>query len=446
MPETINIFNKNNKSSGDTYVPLAERCRPQTLNEVFGHEKYLKKDSPLRQQIKKGQLLSLIFWGPPGVGKTTLARILANEMDFPFFSLSAVTSGKKEMKEIIDRARFERQQGKNGHLLFIDEIHRYNKAQQDGLLHAVEDGTIILIGATTENPSFEIIAPLLSRCQVIKLEILSKSELEKIVWRAVKADSTFSKLNVKISGLNELLVFGSGDARRTLNLLEICFNLVRAKNGKVDITADVIRNAAEHNTLLYDKKGEYHYDTISAFIKSVRGSDPDAAVYYLARMLDSGEDPVFIARRLIILASEDVGNAEPYALSLATAGLQAVQAIGMPEARIVLAQVSTYLASCPKSNAAYLSIDAAGEEVKNKPDLKTPLHLRNAPTKLMKELGYSSGYQYAHNFPGHFVEQFYLPEEISDKIFYKPTDQGREKILKERLENLWKKRKKDSKK
>jgi putative ATPase len=424
-----------------TYIPLAERCRPKNLTELIGHEKYFKVNAPLRRQIEAKKIPSIILWGPPGVGKTTIAYIIANEAGARFSTISAVTSGVKDLKEIIKRAKLDRDQFHQGHLLFIDEIHRFNKAQQDGLLHAVEAGTIILIGATTENPSFEIIPPLLSRCQVIKLEPLSIKNLEDIVWRAVQQDDVYSKLKVEISGIKELLNLGSGDARRILNLLEICFNLVKCEKGKVDITAEIIKQAAEQNILLYDKKGDYHYDTISAFIKSIRGSDPDAAVYYLARMLDAGEDPVFIARRLIILASEDIGNAEPYALSLANAALQAVHAVGMPEARIILSQVTTYLASCPKSNSAYLAIDRALKDVKENPTAQVPLNLRNAPTKLMEELKYGSDYKYPHDYPDHFIKESYLPQEFKNKTYYKPTEQGREKILKERLEKLWQKKK-----
>jgi putative ATPase len=427
--------------SNDIYIPLAERCRPKKIAELVGHDKYFNKNAPLRRQIEAKKIPSMILWGPPGVGKTTIAHIIANESGADFSTISAVTSGVKELKEIIKRAQLDRDQFHKGFLLFIDEIHRFNKAQQDGLLHAVESGIIILIGATTENPSFEIIPPLLSRCQVIKLEPLTMKNLEDIIRRAVQQDRTFSRLNVNISGLKELLNLGSGDARKILNLLEICFNLVKCVQGKVNITAKIVKQAAEQNILLYDKKGDYHYDTISAFIKSVRGSDPDAAVYYLARMLDAGEDPVFIARRLIILASEDIGNAEPYALSLANAALQAVHTIGMPEARIILSQATTYLASCPKSNAAYLAIDQALKEVKENPTAQVPLHLRNAPTKLMEELQYSSDYKYPHNYPDHFIQQSYLPEELKNKTYYKPTDQGREKILKERLIKLWRKEK-----
>jgi putative ATPase len=422
----------------NSYTPLAEKSRPKYLKEMVGQEKILAKDSALIQQIRSGKLQSLILWGPPGVGKTTLARIIATELKVPAVSISAVTSGKKELKAITDQANFEKRNSGKSTLLFIDEIHRFNKAQQDGLLHSVEEGTIILIGATTENPSFEVISPLLSRCQVLKLEPLNKSHLEKIVLQAIKSDEVFSKLKVKFSGMDKLISLGGGDARKTLNLLEVCMNQVQVKNKVADITPQLVTKAAESNVLYYDKKGDYHFDTISAFIKSVRGSDPDAAVYYLARMLEAGEDPMFIVRRLIILASEDIGNAEPYALSLTTAAMQAVHNVGMPEARIILSQVTTYLASCPKSNSAYLAIDAAIKDVRENPDIAVPLHLRNAPTSLMKDEGYGEDYKYPHDFPLHFVQEMYLPEKLKNKKYYNPTNLGREKALKDRLKLLWK--------
>lgn len=439
MSVTQNLFAKSESEiSNNIYTPLAEKCRPATLKEMVGHDSLLSQESPFIHQLKSGKLQSLIFWGPPGVGKTTLARIIAKELNLPKFSISAVSSGKKELKEITDKAQFEKRNSGKSTLLFIDEIHRFNKAQQDGLLHAVEEGVIILIGATTENPSFEVISPLLSRCLVIKLSTLTTEQLKDIVIRAIRSHDVFSKLNVKVSGMDKLISLGGGDARKTLNLLEVCFNLVQVNNKKIDITSELVKKAAESNTLYYDKKGDYHYDTISAFIKSVRGSDPNAAVYYLARILEAGEDPMFIVRRLIILASEDIGNAEPYALSLATAAMQAVHNVGMPEARIMLSQVTTYLASCPKSNAAFLAINAATQDVKDNPDLPVPLHLRNAPTKLMKEEGYGEDYKYPHDNPQHFIKETYLPEKLKHKIYYNPTELGREKVLKERLIILWK--------
>jgi len=436
MRDSYNLFSKQKTSD----IPLAERCRPSTLDDIIGHDKYLDKKSPLRRQIDAGRIPSMILWGPPGVGKTTLAHVITRESDLSFETLSAVTSGKKELNAVIHKAQLSAART----ILFIDEIHRYNKAQQDGLLHAVEDGTITLIGATTENPSFEVISPLLSRCQVLQLDPLSIEELKSIVDKAVKSDAVLSKLSIDIQGLNELLFYGNGDARRILNLLESCIHTADPEESPIVLSADMIREVASQNVLLYDKKGDYHYDTISAFIKSVRGSDPDAAVHYLARMIEAGEDPVFICRRLIILASEDIGNAEPYALSLANAGLQAVQAIGMPEARIILSQVTTYLASCPKSNAAYLAIDSALADVRNHQQLEVPLHLRNAPTKLMKDLKYGAEYKYPHDHPNHFILENYLPKQLKNKVYYKPTTLGREKTLKERLTKFWGKRKKYS--
>ena len=419
-------------------VPLAERCRPQHLPEVSGHQDIIGPESSLSKLLESGHLSSIIFWGPPGVGKTTIARLLAKEVNYIFHSISAVSSGVKQVKEIIAEARQQLDFYGKKTALFIDEIHRFNKAQQDALLHAVENGTLVLIGATTENPSFEVNSPLLSRCQVIKLDELSADDLKKIVSNAIENDILLKKQKLNIEDFDTLIRFGGGDARRTLNLLEAAFHLADKSAKEIKINNDLLKHAASQNLTYYDKKGEYHYDTISAFIKSVRGSDPDAAVYWLAVMLAGGEDPLFIARRLIILASEDIGNAEPYALSLANAGFEAVHNIGMPEARIILAQVTTYLASVPKSNAAYLAVDEALAEVRENKNLNIPLHLRNAPTKLMKEIGYGEDYKYPHSFPGHFVRQQYLPDELQGRQFYKPADIGREAKLKTYLEHLWK--------
>jgi len=421
-------------------IPLAERCRPNHLSEIIGHSSILGEEGQLKEQINSGYLPSIILWGPPGVGKTTIARVLSSQLKYHFHDISAVSSGVKELKEIMEASRNRLRMYQQNTVLFIDEIHRFNKTQQDALLHAVERGEVILIGATTENPSFEVNAALLSRCTVLKLENLSKDNLQAIVKRALKNDVILSRLKIEIENPEVLLLQGGGDARKTLNLLETGFYLADRAADPVKITDSVLKKAMTQNPLLYDKKGEYHYDIISAFIKSVRGSDPDAAVYWLARMLAAGEDPLFIGRRLIILASEDIGNAEPYALSLANAGFEAVRNIGMPEARIILSQVTTYLASVPKSNAAYLAVDAALEEVKRSGNLAVPLHLRNAPTQLMKELKYGGDYKYPHNFPDHFIHQQYYPDKMKPKKFYSPSDQGREGKLKEYLEQFWGKR------
>ena len=438
LQQKTNIFDHSARSS--VKRPLADRMRPERLDEMIGHETVLGKSSALYKQVRSKFLPSLILWGPPGVGKTTVAQILSKEAGYQFVSVSAVTSGVKEIREIIQQASDQIKYYNESTILFIDEIHRFNKAQQDALLHAVEDGSIILVGATTENPGFEVIAPLLSRCQVLKLESLGKKDLKKIIERAVAQDVILSKYSITIENEDALIFYGSGDARRTLNLLEIAFHLAEKDGNKIRITEAMIKQACEQNPLYYDKKGDYHYDTISAFIKSVRGSDPDAAVYWLARMLDGGEDPTFIARRLIILASEDIGNAEPYALSLANAGFEAVKNIGMPEARIILSQVTTYLASVPKSNAAYLAIDRAAEEVRKSGQVLVPLHLRNAPNSLMKELNYGADYNYPHDFPDHFTRQDYLPPKLKNKQFYYPSNSGREIKLKEYLSKYWPKK------
>ncbi len=420
------------------FTPLAERLRPKKLNQIIGQKDILSEGKPLYEMIKSDNLTSIILWGAPGTGKTTIAKVIANEIDADFFELNAISSGVKEVREIIKKAEENKGLFKKRTILFIDEIHRFNKSQQDALLHAVEKGLITLIGATTENPSFEINSPLLSRCQVFTLNKLTDEDLNQILERALKEDIYLSKLEIEIEDKELLFSLSDGDARVMLNRFEIMVNLSRNSGNKVFISSETIKEVFQKTNLQYDKNGDEHYNLISAFIKSVRGSDPDAAVYYLARMLEAGEDPKFIARRLIILASEDIGNAEPYALTLATSCFNAIDVVGMPESRIILSQVATYLASCPKSNASYLAIEKAVEDVKKFGSIPVPLHLRNAPTKLMKNLGYGKDYKYSHNYDNHFVKQNYLPEKLKGKIYYRPTKIGREKVLKERLVELWK--------
>jgi len=435
----MDLFREKKQKNVQSRPPLAERLRPLKIEDFYGHKEYLATGRLLRQLIDKNEIISLIFWGPPGSGKTTLARIIARSANAKYYQISAVDSGVKELREIIKVGESNKNNGIST-LLFIDEIHRFNKAQQDALLGSVEQGVLTLIGATTENPSFEIISPLLSRIKVIKLEPLTKNDIKSILSNAVNNDEYLKPLNLGIeSDAEETLIRSSGgDARRLLNTLEISSRLVGQNS---IITNDIVNHALLSNHYVYDKKGDAHYDTISAFIKSIRGSDPDAAVYWLARMLESGEDPKFIARRMIILASEDIGNADPFALVLADSTFAAIDKIGMPEARIVLSQAATYLASTHKSNAAYLAIDKAVNVVKEGGSYPVPLHLRNAPTKLMKDEGYSDGYLYPHNYPGHFSNQDYLPPELSATLFYEPTKEGKEKKFFERLSSLWKKHK-----
>ena len=424
-----------------SFIPLAERVRPQSLDDFIGQSHLLGEGKPLRMMVEKGDLFSMILWGPPGVGKTTLARLIAHYIKADFHQLNAVSSGVREVRDVIAKAERSLKQLNKRTILFIDEIHRFNKAQQDALLHSVEDGSIILIGATTENPSFEVISPLLSRCRVYVLESLAKEGLSAIVRRALTVDTILSNRHVTIEDLDFLLLLSGGDARKLLNGLETALHLTKPDaDGGATITKTKIEEAFQRKYTLYDKTGDQHYDTISAFIKSLRGSDPDAAVYWLARMLDGGEDPKFIARRMVVLASEDVGNADPTALPMATACFTAVDYVGMPEARIILSQTATYLASAPKSNASYMAIEQAMEDVRNVPNAPVPLHIRNAPTQLMKELEYGKEYKYSHHYDEHFVEQQYLPDNLKDKIYYKPSDLGKEKEMRERLNRLWKKR------
>jgi len=420
--------------------PLAERIRPRVLSEFIGQTNLIHENSLLSKAVLSNQPFSLIFWGPPGTGKTTLARILSREFGVEYFELSAISSGVKQVREILEKGKASFESGKRS-ILFIDEIHRFTKSQQDALLHAVEDGSITLMGATTENPSFEVISPLLSRCRVLRLHPLNDLDLECVIKRALGNDILLSQKNLQIDDETKTFLIDScgGDARKMLNTLELAISLHSEGNAK--LLKENIQEALQQKQVIYDKTGDYHYDVISAFIKSVRGSDPDAAVYWLAVMLEGGEKPEFIARRLIILAAEDIGNAEPYALQLATAAFDAVHKIGMPESRIILSQITTYLAGVPKSNAAYKAIDSALENVRQNGAGSVPLHLRNAPTKLMKSEGYGKNYKYAHSYGEHFVEQNYFPESFKNTPqFYSPQNEGREKFLKERLGKLWKDR------
>ena len=417
--------------------PLPERMRPRTLDQYVGQRHLVGEGCILRKMIESGNLSSFILWGPPGVGKTTLAHIIAETLDRDFFTLSAVTAGVKDVREVFEKAKANNLfQQKGAPILFIDEIHRFNKAQQDALLGAVENGTIVLIGATTENPSFEVITPLLSRCQVFVLKSLEKSDLQLLLERALKEDVLLKEKDIRIQESEALMRYSGGDARKLLNVLEL---VVDAQAGKSPILLDnaSVTASIQENMAIYDKDGEMHYDIISAFIKSIRGSDPNAAIYYLARMIDGGEDPIFIARRLCLSASEDVGLANPNALLLANACFEVVSKIGMPEGRIPLAETTVYLASSPKSNASYLAIDKALALVKETGNQPVPLPIRNAPTQLMEELGYGDGYKYAHDYPGHFADMEFMPESLRGTVFYEPAKNKHEDVLRAYLEACW---------
>ena len=412
--------------------PLAERLRPRTLDDYIGQEHLVGEGAVLRNMIDAGRISSFILWGPPGVGKTTLAQIIAHRLETPFYTLSAVTSGVKDVRDVIEKAQKGRFFNEASPILFIDEIHRFSKSQQDSLLGAVEKGVITLIGATTENPSFEVIRPLLSRCQLYVLKSLEKEDLLKLLDRAVTQDAVLKEKNIELKETGALLRFSGGDARKLLNILELV-----VESGDTVITDEIVTLRLQQNPLAYDKDGEMHYDIISAFIKSIRGSDPDAALYWLARMIEGGEDPKFIARRLVISASEDIGLANPNALLLANAAFDAVNKIGWPEGRIPLAEATVYLATSPKSNSAYLGIDAALELVRRTGNQPVPLPIRNAPTQLMKELGYHDGYKYPHDYPGHFTEQQYLPDDLKDvRIWHGQHSPAEEKLV-ERMINYW---------
>lgn len=424
-------------------LPLAERLRPQTLDEYIGQKHLVGEGAVLRQMIESGNLSSFILWGPPGVGKTTLARIIAHQLERPFYTLSAVTSGVKEVREVIDKAKrtaamntgiFAATTDRRSPILFIDEIHRFSKSQQDSLLGAVEDGTITLVGATTENPSFEVITPLLSRCQVYVLKSLGKEDLLELLHRALTEDEYIRSLEIEVKETESLLRYSGGDARKLLNIIELVTN-----SGVRVIDNGTVTKQLQQNPVAYDKDGELHYDIISAFIKSIRGSDPDAAIYWLARMIAGGEDPKFIARRLVISASEDIGLANPNAMLVANACFDTLTKIGWPEGRIPLAEATIYLATSQKSNSAYLAIDQALAEVKRSGNLPVPLHLRNAPTQLMEELGYSDGYKYAHDYPNHFVKQQFMPDELQGTHFWTAQGSPQEQKMADWMKYLWEK-------
>ncbi len=415
--------------------PLAERLRPKSLDDYIGQKHLVGEGAILRKMIDAGRISSFILWGPPGVGKTTLAQIIANKLETPFYTLSAVSSGVKDVREVIEKAKSSRFFSQASPILFIDEIHRFSKSQQDSLLGAVENGTVTLIGATTENPSFEVIRPLLSRCQLYVLKSLEKEDLLELLHHALTKDTILKEKNIEIKETDAMLRFSGGDARKLLNILELVVD--SDSEDPIVITDDKVVERLQQNPLAYDKDGEIHYDIISAFIKSIRGSDPDGAIYWLARMVEGGEDPSFIARRLVISASEDIGLANPNALLLANACFDTLMKIGWPEGRITLAQATIYLATSPKSNSAYLAIDSALELVRNTGNLPVPLHLRNAPTKLMKQLGYGADYKYAHDYKDNFVKQQFLPDELKTQSIWHPQNNSAEVKLKEHMKQLW---------
>lgn len=422
-----------------SYPPLAERMRPKNLNDYIGQKHLVGEGAVLRNMLESGRFSSIILWGPPGVGKTTLARIIANQLQRPFYTLSAVSSGVKDVREAIEKARNSRFFNTASSILFIDEIHRFSKSQQDSLLGAVEEGVVTLIGATTENPSFEVISPLLSRCQVYVLEHLGNDDLMDL-WLKVSTDDVVLKnRKFKIEEDDALLRFAGGDARKFLNIVELIVN-AHNEDEEIVITNELVTKLLQQNPAQYDKNGEMHYDIISAFIKSIRGSDPDGAVYWLARMVEGGEDPKFIARRLIISAAEDIGLANPNALLLATNCFEAIHMVGWPESRIILSEVTIYLATSPKSNSAYMAINQAQALVRETGNLPVPLHLRNAPTKMMKELDYGKSYKYAHDYPDNFAEQDYLPEKLKGNQLWSPQNNSQEAKLRERMQYLWKER------
>lgn len=444
--EMNGLFPEEPKKKIQDNAPLSERMRPNTLDEFVGQKHLVGPGKSIRILIENNEPVSMILWGPPGVGKTTLALIIANSVKADFIQLSAVSSGVKDVRDAINKAEYNLKNTGKKTILFIDEIHRFNKAQQDSLLQSVEKGIITLIGATTENPSFEVIPPLLSRCRVFILEELNEDDFLFLIDNALKNDVELSKKKIEIENKDILIQFSAGDARRLLNGLELAIKLQKPsevtdessyETGVIKITNEILKEAFQTKYAKYDKNAEEHYNIISAFIKSVRGSDPDAAVYWMARMLIGGEDPKYIARRMIILASEDIGNADPYALTLATSAFTAIDYIGMPEAQIILAQAATYLASAPKSNSAIIAIGQANSAVEKLPAYGVPIHLRNAPTKFMKGLGYGRDYKYSHNYEESFEIQDYLPEEIKDHIYYHPSDHGEEAKIKERLNKLW---------